>query len=686
MPALRPARDTLVVAVLAAAYAVTAFAVHVRWFPIGDLGVESDFYAELAVSAQRLAAGDFAVANYPFKGPLHSIALVAVHAVAGAFGADWYRAAVLLNALAALGVVVVTYRLLRRLFGMAVAAPTTLALALTYEVFLHAHKASSDMLFLLLQTAATAALIGARGRRGLLGAGALAGLAFLTRYSGAVLAPAGLALAAWLPTGPTGMAARLRRAGLFLAGFLVVAAPWLALNLAGTGRLLDTGNLTNVVQDFYGGDRRAEIPAGGFRSLRHVVAHDPAHFATRLLANVPRHLAQDMTELVGKRSWPLVALGALGLLAAARFGRDHAWARRRRLDRGQAAYLGVALLTFLSLCLVFHRARFSLPLAAPYYVLGYGFLLGLRGRPGRREAVAAAAVALAVTALQVGAIVRGERFYLERLPREVLAQAPAVRAAAQRTGAATLMARKPHLAHYAGLEYRAYPGDPGTLPEFLAEARRRGADLIAVGPWELEAFAGAVYLPGLDRAAGVTRAGEAGTTVLFRLDRGLDPASAAALPAEAELMGRIRTARAAGDLTAFAAAHSQLARERIPMGLWDAAARDLEAALAELAARPDAVAPADRDDLVLTLAFCRLSQQRFRDGLALLGDDLSALSPAPNEEWQAIRHTVLARLLAGDGRLAEARRHFGAALELHRRAGRRDAAREMAAALAALGE
>jgi len=684
VPRSRPARDTLLVLLLSALYAAVAFSIHVRWYPIGDLGVESDFYSELAVSARRLAAGDFSVANYPFKGPLYSIVLTAVHAVAGPLGADWYRSAVLLNALAAAGALTVTYRLLRALFGVALAAVVTLALAGTSEVFLHAHKASSDLLFLLLQTAATAALLQAGGRRGLLGAGALVGASFLTRYSGAVLLPAGLALAAWLPDGAMGAAVRLKRAGLVLAGFLLVATPWFALNLAQTGVPLRTGNITNVVQDFYAGERRAEIPAGGFTGLGDLVAHDPVHFVTHLAGNVPRHAAMDMRELVGPRLWPLTALGALGLAAAAVSGRGRAWARRRRPDRRQGGYLLTALLTFLSLCLVFHRVRFSFPLAAPYFVLGYGFLLGLRGRPGRKELLATAAVAAAVAVVQWGTIVRGERFYRDRLPREVLAQAPAVREAAARVDARSLMARKPHLAHYAGLDHAAYPGDPGTLTELLAEARKRGADLIAVGPWELESFPQADYLPWLDRAAGVTRVADVGDVRLFRLDRSLTPEQAAALPGEEPLRARIARARVAADWPAFAAAHAELARLRIPAARWSEAAADLASALEELAAHPQAVARSDHDDLALSLAFCRLGQRRYTDGVALLGEDLSALGPAPSEEWQAVRHTVLARLLAGEGRSDAARRHFSAALDLHRRAGRKEAAAEMAAALAAL--
>lgn len=61
--------ETWIMTGAAGAFALAAFLIHLRWFVIGDLGVESDFYAEFAISTQRLLSGDFSADNYPFKGP-----------------------------------------------------------------------------------------------------------------------------------------------------------------------------------------------------------------------------------------------------------------------------------------------------------------------------------------------------------------------------------------------------------------------------------------------------------------------------------------------------------------------------------------------------------------------------------------------------------------------------------------
>ena len=78
-------------------YALTISILFLSSPMIGDLGVESDFYSELVVSAQKLWQGDFAVENYPFKGPVFSFALVFAHT----FGGDWYTNTIVLNLICA---------------------------------------------------------------------------------------------------------------------------------------------------------------------------------------------------------------------------------------------------------------------------------------------------------------------------------------------------------------------------------------------------------------------------------------------------------------------------------------------------------------------------------------------------------------------------------------------------------
>ncbi len=78
-------------------YAAAGLTASLVWFPIGDLDVESDFYAELGPAAQRIAAGDLDVRHHPYKGPLQPLLTAALHRVLWPVGVGWYRCAVVLS-------------------------------------------------------------------------------------------------------------------------------------------------------------------------------------------------------------------------------------------------------------------------------------------------------------------------------------------------------------------------------------------------------------------------------------------------------------------------------------------------------------------------------------------------------------------------------------------------------------
>ena len=152
--------------------------------------------------------------------------------------------------------------------------------------FLLAHKATSDLLYFLFFVATVLALIGPGTRRRVFLAGALAGLAFLTRYSGVILLPAGLLVYLLEREG------RWSRVVSFAAGFLILTLPWFVFSLATTGALLQQGNLMNVVLEFYPGGSRPAPPVEGFQSLGQLIAHDPGYFLGHFLGNLARRFGR----------------------------------------------------------------------------------------------------------------------------------------------------------------------------------------------------------------------------------------------------------------------------------------------------------------------------------------------------------------------------------------------------------
>jgi 4-amino-4-deoxy-L-arabinose transferase-like glycosyltransferase len=525
------ARSVLLFA--AVIYAVLAFAVSLLWFPIGDIGVESDFYAEIGPAAVHLASGDLAAAYYPFKGPLPAFSLVAVHALTSPFNLDWYRSAVLLNALCAAALLVLVFHWLDQLGGRVLAALATLIMGITAEFFLQAHKATSDLLFTLLMAGALYLLLASRLKKvDLVFGSCLAAAAFLTRYNGIILLLA-VPLAWWIANpGDWSSGRRLATTGVFLSIIALVSAPWLLFFHAQTGHLLPPGNFQNIVRGIHDGAQSSAVrPAAGLDSLSALIAHEPLRLIGRVALNAVRYLWYDLTRLLGPVAGLLAALGL------ARFVWRHAGLRPP--DRRAAAILISLLIYRLAMGLVFYLPRFSLPLLPAYSALGATAVLH-PWRPGKRSLAGMrrgrTALGLAVGLLLVGNVYQIgilEGLYRSQLPIHYLdAVAPMRRLAASRpAGPTRLMARKPHLAFLAGLLYVPYPRSFAGPAELLAFARQKGVDLILVSDVERLHFPESSFLEDLDLAADVRRVLQTREVTLYTLGAGDRQTTAVSIPA-----------------------------------------------------------------------------------------------------------------------------------------------------------
>src|SRR5512139_776597 len=91
--------------------ALTIF-LQLRYFPIGDTDLESDFFGDLVIAARNVTEGRFSVLDFPWKGPLYALVLIVVHGIAS----DWYRGAIVLSAVSGGAYLALAYRLILRLF------------------------------------------------------------------------------------------------------------------------------------------------------------------------------------------------------------------------------------------------------------------------------------------------------------------------------------------------------------------------------------------------------------------------------------------------------------------------------------------------------------------------------------------------------------------------------------------
>ena len=570
--------------------------------PIGDYYAESDFYGGYAAGAQLIQHGRLDPSRYGVVGPVYEIALAAVGSLTG----DLFVAATAISILSAVIVLLLWFTVLAGLTDAAAALTVTALLAANSTFFRYAYSVTTDMLALAVISAALAVVLLSRGRWGPLGAGALCAVAALTRYSAIALLPGALAYYAWRSS--AGRPPRARTIVQFLAGFALIALPWLILSLrSGTvpGGLL----FHDIAYDIYAsarGQTWADYQTRlqpGFHSLAEVVARDPALVLRREGGNLLSHLPDDAKYLLG---WPAAALCGAGLLVALL---DGTW---RRL----APLAPFALCFYLALVPAFYSARYALALA-PFELALAGALvaspwLARHVRLGRLPlAYVAAAIVLAGS---LTTNVRAQREVLDAVPREVI---PVGRVLRENTGnGARVMAIKPQIAFESKAEFTPMPAT-SSLAEIAGRCRSTRTEFLYYSWIELNNRPSFWYL--LDPASAVP-----GLVPLIRVRE--HPAALFRLGA------------------GFGAPPAWLADDRLR-------------AMAQrrvIAAMPEAWAWRAR----LSMAIADFEQQRFRDAL----DHATEVLRERPGEAMAWRIQANASLRLGDAATAEAA--FERALEL----------------------
>ena len=452
-------------ALYAVIWGVKAFTEH----RIGNFAVETDFYWKYGPAASDLLQGKIAIENYDSKGWGYPAAV----ALVSLFGVDPFGSAQIVALLCAVLVGWCLYRLHRSFLGPGVAL-ASLLLLLANETFLaNTYQVGTDMFFFAIVLGSIALLLG-RGNPGALAmlfSGLLGGWAFSTRYNGLFLWPGALLLLLVVRTAEGSLASRLRRAGVWSAGFVAAALPWLIVNAIHTGHPLTNSNWVNIGYAVYGEGNWEKFFYGGDRtitSFADVVLLDPGRFAGAMMRNVVEHMRRDLSELIPVIWGALAVIGSLFLL-------------RERPGRRVAGYGLLWLLYFLTLVPVFYGARFSLPLLAWWLLLAaWPFVSNTVGRPLRSIERSFPLRAFAFLALWLTTAVQAYQWTedpqnpesLRAGPYEVL---PAVTFLRERGPGEALLARKPHAAFMAKMRFVPIPefDTPASLHAIAEKERVR---------------------------------------------------------------------------------------------------------------------------------------------------------------------------------------------------------------------
>lgn len=631
-PPTRPLFSSRQAAAVVVLWTACVLAVSLFAHPTALYYVETDLVGEFLPAAREMAAGTLDAARYAFKGPGYPL-LVAALAVP--MGGDVELAARWLSPLAAGLSAWLAFLIARRAAGGTVASWALLALLAAPSQVRYAIEAGTDApaLALLLGSA----LLVSRPRRlgAHLVAGALAGLAVLTRSNALFLFPCAALLLLvrrerWRHVAAYGLAAALP------------LAVW-AGAAAQAGGLPPDRNYLNLAWELYGRgvpwDRFEATIGARFHSLWDVLAYDPVRVVTHAFGNLVRHRVADAGALVPVWvAW--MALPGVVLLAH----RRRAW-----------PWLGHGLACAMVLAPVFYNARFALfllPLyaaaagAALYWLVRQGAEAAARlgAGPGRlRLAAGLAAAALVVPS--GWAAVRETRAHLADAPHETRAAGERL----ARLGAAggRVLARKPHVAWYAGMAHHPLPLDL-PLRDLPSWARAAGVDYVLYSgiemvqrlEWGVLADSG-VALPGLEQV-GWESLPRGKFYALYRVT-GAAPDSAAFDTAWRSALARYEARRAHSPEAVLLVAAQYLA------------AGDPEAARERLerlvhAGAQDAAVERYRVRVALALADLAGAEAACRQAMAL----------EPPAAWHWAR---LGDVRAGEGRLGEARDYYGRAVE-----------------------
>lgn len=455
-PWLAPAAWTLL-----ALYAAATLAIIAGPHRVGDVFTETDFYGAYGLGARGIQHGHVDASRYAVVGPVYEFAL----ACFGLLVRDLFLAAELLSAIAMTATLWAWHRLLRARGNAALALLALLFLAVDGQFLRYGYSATTDALALALEAMALLLLLGGTASPArVAGAGAVAGLAFLTRYSYAALLPAGL-LAVLLGWIDAPRERRLQTALAFAGGFLAPVLPWVAYSLT-SGAHLSFRLHHNIAYDVFA--RAKGIPWDAYQRTMQpsfptpwsVLARDPGAVIARMGFNVLDHFRLDAFKVAG---FPLALAALAGTLLA---WRDGTLARLRPL-------LLAAAWLFLALVPAFHSERYSLALLPLWAALGAAaftsplLALSVNAGSGRRIWLKPAlALVPGWFALQASVALQNRTFDL--LPVEVLQIArqarPFLRAGDR------VIARKPHFAWHADLVAEPFP-----FADSLSQARGRGA-------------------------------------------------------------------------------------------------------------------------------------------------------------------------------------------------------------------
>jgi hypothetical protein len=483
----RPPKQKLIVGLailIAFAHLITLIYL-ARQHPFGNYATETDFYHFYAPDAERIASGQFPQNTY--QGPGYPATLALVARLTGTSD-DLFTAGKWLSVVCAVLCGLLVFVLFARLFGYWVGLGAQLIAIASGEFPQFSINAATDVFFLLLCLAVLAVFttgrIPLRWRVAL--TGALAALAYLTRYNGLFLPAVCLIGIVLLNLFDRGWRERWVLSAIFIAAFLITSWPWLYLNYRHHGSPFYNTNYLNLATEFYPelvanktNQDATRVLEERFRSFADVLRHDPQRLLARYPGNLWESLRRSFTDTLVNQWVAWVAwLGVLFALA------------RRRSKEAMLVLIAGALY-FLLVSLTHWETRyyfFLMVLYAGFAAFAAAEWLAMARNQGWLKpqvfTLIPAALVAVMFALSLAESRKDVTTFLAAQPVEI----PAARDYLSSVGAIggrRIVARKPHLPYLSRNQWVFFP-QVKSLDELRAWVENNRVDYIAIGRRELK--------------------------------------------------------------------------------------------------------------------------------------------------------------------------------------------------------
>jgi len=450
--------------VIASAYFIFMTYFTFRYHRIGGFGVETDFYAELVPQAKKLLNGQFSPLNYGLKGPVYSLLLVGVYIIAR----EYFYAGLFINLISSFIFIVALYHLVKIVFNRTTAIIVAIAVISNYSFQNYTYQAGSDMPFIALCALSMFFLFRGKDTHNVIFSAIFGLLAFLMRYNGIFIAMGSVLYLAFIGDS---LDSRLRRVGMWIAVFIVTGLPWFIPNWIATGSPVHNDNYINVMMEFYAFDKEGvsyeswqkALPEN-FTGLSDIILYNPAHFLEHMGLNVVRHFLADMKILIKWRLGIFVILGFIMLFLM-------------KPGRRRFIYFSFGTLYFLILTLIFYNERFSLYLLTMYIPMAvWPFTENKIFARLKNFSWIPCVIIFIVIASYSYTSTKNVLYEIKNPPAilEDLKELGIRLGKIEQDKSQKIIARKPHVAHYAGLNAVMFPEDMRSVEELAAFCRKRG--------------------------------------------------------------------------------------------------------------------------------------------------------------------------------------------------------------------